>query len=201
MDATCRDYQIVVELYDSDGTAGRIFGDGDDALGMAIFPVSEYLNSTGPLQRELRPQPGESPVTGFVEIRTQLLARCRLHLEGVKYGEDEEGEADDGIAGAITSGILGAASGALALGSSALALAQSTAEAAQKNIAQGALAIQDNIMDPSQLAALAQSGATSMAQGGMNAAKSSMKALTKKKVKRKKVQVRISHMSRPCWSR
>ena len=71
-----------------------------------------------------------------------------------------------------------------------MALAQSTAEAAQKNIAQGALAIQDNIMDPSQLAALAQSGATSMAQGGMNAAKSSMKALTKKKVKRKKVQVR-----------
>ena len=75
----------------------------------------------------------------------------------------------------------------------ALALAQSTAEAAQKNIAQGALAIQDAAMDPSQLAALAQSGAQgalTTAQGGMNAAKSSLKNITKKKIKRKKVQVR-----------
>ena len=159
VDATCRDHQIVIELYDSDGTAGKIFGDGDDALGMAVFPVSEYLNSTGPLQRELRPQPGESPVTGFVEIRTQLLARVRLHLEGIQYGADEEGEADDGITGALTAGILGAGSSALALGSSALALAQDTAAAAQKNVALGALAIQDAAMDPSQLAALAQSGA------------------------------------------
>ena len=82
VDATCRDHQIVMELYDSDGTAGRIFGDGDDALGMAVFPVSEYLNAYGTAKRELRPQPGEAPVTGFVEIRTQLLARCRSTSRG-----------------------------------------------------------------------------------------------------------------------
>ena len=109
----------------------------------------------------------------------------------MKYGADDEGEADDGIAGALTAGVLGAASGALALGSSALALASSTAEAAQKNVALGALAIQDAAMDPSQLAALAQSGATGALATAQNAAgKSSLKNITKKKIKRKKVQVR-----------
>ena len=108
----------------------------------------------------------------------------------MKYGADDEGEADDGITGALTAGVLGAASGALALGSSALALAQDTAAAAQKNVALGALAIQDAAMDPSQLAALAQSGATGALATAQNAAKSSLKAITKKKIKRKKVQVR-----------
>ena len=45
-------------------------------------------------------------------------------------------------------------------------------------------------MDPSQLAALAQSGATGALATAQNAAKSSLKNITKKKIKRKKVQVR-----------
>lgn len=197
VDATCADYQLVVELYDSDGTLGDVFGDGDDALGMAVFTVSEYLNATGCLQRELRPQPGEKSVTGFVEIRTQLLARCRLHLKGVNYGLDEEGEADDGVLGALTAGVLGTASSALALGTNALALAQDAAHLAEKTAAVTALAVQDNalalVQDPTQLAKLAQSGAHGIVTLGQGTALHMIKgakALTKKKVKRKKVLVR-----------
>ena len=190
VDATCRDHQIVIEVYDSDGTAGRIFGDGDDALGMAVFPVSEYLNATGPLQRELRPQPGEAPVTGFVEIRTQLLARCRLHLEGMKYGADDEGEADDGIAGALTAGVLGAGASALAsrfVGSS-LSPRYSRGRPEERRI--GRFGDPGRRDGPESIGGSGAVGGHRCLGHRPECGEVQLEGITKKKIKRKKVQVR-----------
>jgi len=83
LDADCADYQIMIELWDSDGVAS---GGKDDALGMCVFTVDEYINSRGPLRRVLRPQPGETDVTGYCEIRVSLLGQVRVHLLGLEPG-------------------------------------------------------------------------------------------------------------------
>ena len=75
LDDECAETDLVIELWDSD-LVGR-----DDALGMCTIQPREYLNATSPIRKMLRPQPGEAPVTGWVEVRVSLLARVCLSVE------------------------------------------------------------------------------------------------------------------------
>ena len=98
LDCDCAGYELVVELWDSDGLLAS-GGKSDDALGQCTVSPDEYLNATGPIRKELRPQPGEAPVQGWVELRVSLLGRVAVHLEGLL---DDDDNIAGGAAGAVT---------------------------------------------------------------------------------------------------
>ena len=67
---------IVVELWDDDG----LFFSAD-SLGFVKLTATELLNTTGgTLRRPLRPLPGGDAVTGWVEVRANVLAKITLHV-------------------------------------------------------------------------------------------------------------------------
>ncbi|KAJ1452692.1 C2 domain-containing protein [Pelagophyceae sp. CCMP2097] len=88
LDAECAAQELLVEVWDSDGAAAKLLGGRDDALGQCTILPSEYLNATGPIRKALRPQPGEPAVTGWIELKINLLGRVRLLYDDVRPALD-----------------------------------------------------------------------------------------------------------------
>ena len=67
---------VMLEVWDDDGL---FFG--SDSLGEVRLSATELLNSSGAtIRRPLRPTPGGPTVTGWIEVRVQLLAKITLHV-------------------------------------------------------------------------------------------------------------------------
>ena len=87
LDVHCGDQNLVIELWDSDN---NIIGGRDDALGMCTITPKDYLNAIAPIRTILRPQPGEPPVSGWVEVRTSLLGRVSVAIEDITCGPENK---------------------------------------------------------------------------------------------------------------
>lgn len=87
LDSECSQQNLVIEIWDSDN---HILGSRDDALGMCTIHAEDYLNADAPIRRILRPQPGESPVSGWVEVRVSILGRVRVGVNDIEVGPSEE---------------------------------------------------------------------------------------------------------------